>query len=61
MHIARQSTYVERPAWSGVRLSYQALPTIAAALDVALIVLASVLGQRCYEFYAQTRLARPMS
>ena len=52
MHIARQSTYVERPAWSGVRLSYQALPTIAAAFDLALIVLASVLGQRCYQFFA---------
>ena len=52
MHIARQSTYVERPAWSGVRLSYQALPMIAATFDLALIVLASVLGQRCYQFYA---------
>jgi undecaprenyl-phosphate galactose phosphotransferase/putative colanic acid biosynthesis UDP-glucose lipid carrier transferase len=52
MHIARQSTYVERPAWSGVRLSYQALPTIAATFDLALIVLASVLGQRSYQAYA---------
>jgi len=52
MHIARQSTYVELPAWSGVRLSYQALPMIAAAFDVAFIVLASVLGQRSYQFYA---------
>jgi undecaprenyl-phosphate galactose phosphotransferase/putative colanic acid biosynthesis UDP-glucose lipid carrier transferase len=52
MHIARQSVYVERPAWSGVRLSYQALPTIAVAFDLALIVLASVLGQRAYQFYA---------
>lgn len=52
MHIARQSTYVERPASGGVRLSYQALPMIAATFDVALIVLASVLGQRCYQAYA---------
>ncbi len=52
MHIARQSTYVERPAWGGVRLSYQALPMIAATFDLALIVLASVLGQRCYQAYA---------
>jgi undecaprenyl-phosphate galactose phosphotransferase/putative colanic acid biosynthesis UDP-glucose lipid carrier transferase len=52
MHIARQSTYVERPASSGVRLSYQALPAIAAAFDVATIVLASVLGQRCYQLFA---------
>jgi undecaprenyl-phosphate galactose phosphotransferase/putative colanic acid biosynthesis UDP-glucose lipid carrier transferase len=52
MHVARQSTYVDRPAWNGVRLSYQALPAIAAALDVALIAFASVLGQRCYQFYA---------
>ena len=52
MHIARQSTYVESPAKRGVRLSYQALPTIAAAFDVALIVLASVLGQRAYELFA---------
>ena len=57
MHIARQSTYVDRPAWSGVRLSYQALPTIAAAFDLALIVLASVLGQRCYQLYAANPLA----
>ena len=56
MHIARQSTYVERPAWSGVRLSYQALPAIAAAFDLALIVLASVLGQRCYQYLCLRRV-----
>jgi putative colanic acid biosysnthesis UDP-glucose lipid carrier transferase len=52
MHIARQSTYVERPAWGGVRLSFQALPASAAAFDLALIVTASVVGQRCYQLYA---------
>ena len=52
MHIARQSTYVERPAWSRVRLSYQALPAIAVAFDLALVVSASVLGQRCYQYFA---------
>jgi undecaprenyl-phosphate galactose phosphotransferase/putative colanic acid biosynthesis UDP-glucose lipid carrier transferase len=57
MHIAPQSAYVERPAWSGVRLSYQALPTIAATFDVALILLASVLGQICYQLYAANSLA----
>ena len=56
MHIARQSTYVPRPAWSGVRLSYQALPTIAAACDVALVVAASVLGHRCYELLTANSL-----
>jgi undecaprenyl-phosphate galactose phosphotransferase/putative colanic acid biosynthesis UDP-glucose lipid carrier transferase len=57
MLIARQSTYVDRSPWFGLRLSYQALPPIVAALDVALILLASVAGQRSYQFYA----ANPVS
>ena len=56
VQIARQSTYVESPAWRGVRLSYQALPTIAVAFDVAFIVLASVVGQRCYQLYVANPL-----
>jgi undecaprenyl-phosphate galactose phosphotransferase/putative colanic acid biosynthesis UDP-glucose lipid carrier transferase len=56
VQIVRQSIIVERSTSSGVRMSYQALPAIAVAVDVTFVVLASVLGQRCYQLY----VAKPM-
>lgn len=57
MHIARQSTYVARQEWRGARVSCQALPVIAAAADVTLLMSASVAGQICYQYYVANALA----
>jgi undecaprenyl-phosphate galactose phosphotransferase/putative colanic acid biosynthesis UDP-glucose lipid carrier transferase len=48
--IARQSSDVARPAPRDISLPCQALPPIAAALDVGLLVLASVAGEIGYQY-----------
>ncbi len=55
--IARQSSYVARPAPRDASLSCQALPPIAAALDSAVILFASVAGETCYQYYTKNELA----
>ena len=50
VHIARHSSYEARAARREFGLSCQALPPIAAALDVGLVLLASVAGRIGYEY-----------
>ena len=57
MHIARQASYAVRPAPRDFSLSCQALPPIAAALDVGLLLFASVAGEICYHYYAAINFA----
>jgi Undecaprenyl-phosphate glucose phosphotransferase len=51
VHVARQSTFVSRPDSWVVSLPCSALPVIAAALDVALLFVASVISAGLYHFY----------
>ncbi len=54
--MARQSSYGVRPAPRDFSLSCQALPPIAAALDIGLLLSASVAGEIGYQYYAQKAL-----
>lgn len=52
MTIARQSYYAGRSAPRELFLSCRALPPIAAALDAGFLVLASVVGEGGYQYFA---------
>ena len=51
MQFARQSLYAAHPAFRDFILPSQALPVVAAALDVAMLMFASIGGRLCYEYY----------
>ncbi len=57
MDIARQSSYVARPAAREFSLSYQALPAVAAALDAGLLLFASAAGEICYQYCTTSAVA----
>ncbi len=59
MPIARQLSYAPRPAPRDFGLPYQALPPIAAALDVGLLLFASVAAEICYQYYTGSMFASP--
>ncbi|MGD0188082.1 MAG: exopolysaccharide biosynthesis polyprenyl glycosylphosphotransferase [Roseiarcus sp.] len=59
MHIARQSAYVAPRALRSWSLSCQALPSIAAALDVGALLTASVEAHFFYRYYATSNFAWP--
>jgi undecaprenyl-phosphate galactose phosphotransferase/putative colanic acid biosynthesis UDP-glucose lipid carrier transferase len=51
VNVARESVYLFRPALPGFSLPSTALPAIAAAVDVALLLVASVVGATFYQLY----------
>jgi Undecaprenyl-phosphate glucose phosphotransferase len=57
--IARQPSYLGRPAAWGLRLSCGALPPAVAALDVGILFIAGALGGMSYRFYATNGAGAP--
>ena len=57
VEMSRQSSYVLHPTPREVSLPCQALPPIAAALDAGLLVIASVVGGICYQYFAKNQFA----
>ena len=57
MEIARRSSFGVRPAPRDFALSYRALPPIAAALDVGLLVSASLAGEIGYQYATRSGAA----
>ena len=57
MHIARQSSYVARPAARAFSLSSRAVPPVAAMFDAGLLLFASVAGEIGYQYYATNHVA----
>jgi undecaprenyl-phosphate galactose phosphotransferase/putative colanic acid biosynthesis UDP-glucose lipid carrier transferase len=59
VHIARQSSYAARPPALDFSLPCQALPPIAAGIDLGLLVAASFAGAVLYQYWATNHFAAP--